>query len=119
MIANILQMAALLSALAQSPTEAMIEHVARAMGVNPEYAVCIAKAEAGPELDPRVEGDNGRALGLYQWHYPSWVHVRQHMGLSTDDLRGDPVQATVTAVWAWKHGYRHWWSTAPQCGGAW
>ena len=117
MIAKVLQVAALLSALAQSPIEAMIEHVAEAMGVNPEYAACIAYHES--RFDSDAVGDQGRALGLYQWHYPSWVHVRQHMGLSTDDLRGDPVQATVTAVWAWKHGYRHWWSTAPQCGGAW
>ena len=117
MLAEILQTVALLSALSQSPTEAMIEHAARAMDVSPEYAACIAYHES--RFDPEAIGDQGRAVGLYQWHYESWAHVRRQMGLSTDDRRDDPVEATVTAMWAWRNGYRHWWSTAPRCKEAW
>ena len=42
----------------------LIEAEARRQGVNPAYAVAIARQESG--LDPTAVGDNGKSLGLFQ-----------------------------------------------------
>jgi soluble lytic murein transglycosylase-like protein len=84
-------------------------------GVPPEYAMCIAQAESN--LDPSAVGDNGDALGLYQWHVAAWTETRAKMGLDPDPaLRADPYEATNTAMYAM--GVLHdWykWSTDAGC----
>jgi len=88
----------------------MIRLVARAYGVHPGLAVIIARRESS--FDPDAVGDNGDAVGLWQWHWKSWHYVREKMGLDTFDGRADPWESTVTAMYAMSvlHLYR-WWST--------
>jgi len=88
----------------------MIRLVASAYGVHPGLAVIIARRESS--FRTAVVGDAGKAVGLWQWHLPSWCHVREKMGLDIVDLRDDPWESTLTAMYAMGvlHLYR-WWST--------
>lgn len=95
----------------QNQVQLVIRALAPLYGVDPEYAVEIARLESG--FRPRVYGDGGLALGLWQWHYPSWQHVRKRMGLPTDDLRDDVFESTITALYAiGKLKLERWWSTS-------
>jgi len=88
----------------------MIRMLAREYGVRPGLAVSICRRESG--FDPMAVGDNGAALGLYQWHKPSWTHVRVRMNRGILDLRHDPFAATETAMYAMGIlGLYGWWST--------
>jgi len=88
----------------------MIRTLATAYGVHPGLAVIIARRESN--YDPNAIGDDGFAVGLWQWHLESWRHVRLDMGLDTYDLRRDPWESTITAMYAMSvlHLYK-WWST--------
>lgn len=88
----------------------MVRLVAQAYGVHPGLAIIIARRESN--FRPSVEGDQGLAHGLWQWHLKSWNHVRGKMGLDSTDLRYDPWESTVTAMFAMGvlHLYK-WWST--------
>jgi len=88
----------------------MIRLVATSYGVHPGLAVIIARRESS--FDPDAVGDNGKAVGLWQWHLKSWSHVRKKMGMLCVDDRRDPWESTVTAMYAMSvlHLYR-WWST--------
>ena len=105
---------ALLAALTLSPHELLVRQAATAMDVDPDYAACIVRLES--EWDPDAVGDQGRARGLWQFHLGSWIHVRRAMGLSVEDRRDNPVEATVTALYAIKHlGLRDWWTADRYC----
>jgi soluble lytic murein transglycosylase-like protein len=105
---------ALLAALTLSPHELLVRQAAAAMDVDPDYAACIVARES--EFDPAAVGDQGRARGLWQFHLPSWVHVRTAMGASVEDRRDNPVEATVTALYAIKHlNLAHWWTADQFC----
>ena len=104
---------ALLAALTLSPHELLVRQVATAMDVDPNYAACVVARES--EFDPAAVGDDGRAVGLFQWHIGSWIHVRRAMGLSIEDRRDNPVEATVTALWWIKQGYADWWTADRYC----
>ena len=105
---------ALLLALQRSPQEMMVRRMALAFGVEPERAACIVRLES--EWDPAAIGDDGAAVGLWQWHMASWRHVRRQMGLSTEDRRMDPVESTATALFAiGRLGLGRWWTADRQC----
>jgi len=88
----------------------MIRLVASSYGVHPRLAVIIARRESS--FYPDAVGDKGDAIGLWQWHLASWTHVRVKMGLDTKDMRSDPWESTITAMYAMGvlHLYK-WWST--------
>jgi len=88
----------------------MIRLVAHAYGVCPGLAVIICRRESS--FNPTAVGDQGQAVGLWQWHIASWNQVRDSMGLRGLDLRKDPYESTITAMFAMGvlHLYR-WWST--------
>ena len=91
----------------------MVYNTATYYGVDPVYACEIVRLES--EWNTRAVGDKGKAVGLWQWHLDSWVHVRVRMGESTEDLRLDPVESTVTAMYAIKVlGLERWWSTSAE-----
>jgi len=104
---------ALLLALQRSPQEIMVRQMALAFGVEPERAACIVRLES--QWDPMAIGDDGAAVGLWQWHLASWRHVRARMGLSLEDRRHDPVASTSVALWWIRQGYGHWWSASAYC----
>jgi len=88
----------------------MIRMVAASYGVHPGLAVIIARRESG--FDPQAVGDDGAAVGLWQWHLNTWCHTRAKMGADHFDWRKDPWESTVTAMYAM--GVLHlysWWST--------
>lgn len=83
------------------------------VGVDPRAANCVCYHESEFRVD--VVGDQGRAVGLWQWHLPSWKAARRMMGLPETDLRHDATESTRTALWAMANGYEHWWSTWDLC----
>jgi len=104
---------ALLLALQQSPQEFMVRRLAEAQGIDPNYAACIVARES--EWNTNAVGDDGAAVGLWQWHLGSWQHVREAMGLPVADRRADPVESTVTALWWIGQGYGRWWTADRYC----
>jgi len=88
----------------------LIQLVSRSYGVNECLALRIAYHES--EFNPYAEGDDGKAVGLWQWHLPSWHHVRDKMGRPLDDERSQPWASTDTAMYAMGVlGLWQWWST--------
>lgn len=88
---------------------------AKMYGVSPEYMLCVASYES--DFRPAAVGDNGKAVGLYQWHKPSWEYVRGKMGEDPDpELREGPTEAAQTAAYAMGElGLYRWWSTDHLC----
>lgn len=82
-------------------------------GISPQLAACVWQKECGG--DWRAVGDNGLALGGWQWHLDSWRWARMHMGLDMDDRRLNPEEATRTAMWQMANGYPHWWTAYESC----
>jgi hypothetical protein len=82
-------------------------------GLDPALVGCLIARES--DWDPQALGDEGRALGLAQWHLGSWCAVRRAMGLPEDDLRDAPHEALRTTLWALSQGYAPWWSAYPPC----
>jgi len=72
---------------------------------------------AESSLDAGAVGDDGAAVGLWQWHLSSWECVRAHMNAPLDDLRADAWESTRTAMYAMGElDLYHWWSTDEKCG---
>ena len=102
---------ALLAALSMSPQEILIRHTAGAMGVDADYAVCIAWHES--RFDPRAVGALGEE-GLFQilpstgrWVATTWSWERY------DGF--DPATNALMGVWLIRQGYDDWFSTKRLC----
>lgn len=81
-------------------------------GVDPLLATDICRLES--DFDPTAVGDDGLAVGLWQWHMGSWAYVRDKMGESQEDERLDVYESTRTAMFALGAlGLHHWWSAYP------
>lgn len=76
--------------------------------VNPMLIECILFNESG--FNPEAVGDSGKAVGISQFHYPTWKSFRQKMGESTQDLRKSPEEAIKTLSWAISQGLKYHWS---------
>ena len=75
--------------------------------VDEEYALCVAHRESS--MDQAAVGDDGNAVGLWQFWLPTWEIFRKKMDVATDDMRNDLQESTRTAMWAFANGYaRHW-----------
>jgi soluble lytic murein transglycosylase-like protein len=77
-------------------------------GVPELFALCVADHES--RFDPQTIGDQGDAVGLFQFHLGTWQHFRIRMGLQTDDLRLDAREAARTACWAFANGFQLRWT---------
>ena len=69
----------------------------------------LAKRESRTGQDKRC-GDNGKACGLYQWHYNTWKEFQKKFNrydLSYDNNR-DQIVMTILAL---KNGYWYKWGT--------
>jgi len=77
-------------------------------GVPEDFALCVADHES--RFDPHAIGDDGDAVGLYQFHLSTWQHFRTRMGLPADDLRLDAREAARTACWAFANGFQQRWT---------
>lgn len=108
-------MAALLATvIALTSPQAIVERAASVVGEKPAYFSCIVERES--EWNPQAIGDDGAAVGLWQWHLGSWEYVRDRMGLPTDDERDSPIESTRTAAYAiGVLGLDDWWSAAEGC----
>lgn len=104
---------ALYLSLSTGAHEPLVRHIAAVEGQDPNFCVCIVSRESN--WDARAVGDGGLAVGLWQIHMETWKFLRRKMGLSEDDLRHDPYESTVTAMWALSNGYERWWSAARLC----
>jgi len=88
----------------------LIHGLAPSYGVNPYVAQAICRRESA--FNPLAIGDNGDAVGLWQWHLSSWEFVRAKMGRSLEDDRADEIESTETALYAMGIlGLSRWWST--------
>jgi soluble lytic murein transglycosylase-like protein len=87
---------------------AIIRIECRPYGIPEEFALCVADRES--RFDPQAVGDDGDAVGLYQFHLSTWQHFRTRMGLPTDDLRLDARSAARTACWAFANGFQQRWT---------
>ena len=105
-----------LQAEASEPNvETTIRRWARHYNVDEEFLVCIARAESA--LNPNAVGDEGLALGLFQWHAPSWILMREAMGLSAWTwLRLDANESAKTTAYAiGVMKLDRWWATTGGC----
>lgn len=90
----------------------MIMGFAIAYGVDPMLALEICRLESS--FRPEAVGDEGKAVGLWQWHLKSWDHVRLKMGIIGDDMRAWPRESTLAAMYAMGElDLYRWWSTYP------
>lgn len=97
-----------------SSPQTIVEQAATVVGENPAYFSCIVQHESG--WNPQAVGDNGAAVGMWQWHIGSWQHVRNQMALPLNDERDDPIQSTLTAAYAiGVLGLDDWWAAAGEC----
>ena len=97
------------SASAASPSRAELEAIVRsAFPDEPERAVRVVECES--TFRPDAIGDDGRAVGLWQWWYETWTaSARRALGYDPGDRRTDPLLSTAVAAhkvategwWAW------------------
>ena len=79
---------------------------------NVPQPVALEVARLESDYNVTAQGDGGDAVGIFQWHKPSWDIVRRAMGETTEDLRLDARENIRTAMYAMgpmKLG--RWWST--------
>ncbi len=83
-------------------------------GVPHSELAAVARCESGPHMD-RLIGDGGRAIGIMQFHLPTFL--RWYGG--ADDLRSDPFASALAAgrkvayEGTWRSG---WWLCAQKLG---
>ena len=99
--------------------DAVIEICADIYGVDGETLGCIIEWES--QWNPSAVGDNGKAIGLFQWHEESIKVALRDMGICWDwTENGDPRlnvwASTLAAVHALSKGWP-WWSTRALCEG--
>jgi soluble lytic murein transglycosylase-like protein len=87
---------------------AIVRIECRRFGVPEPFALCVADHES--RFDPQAIGDDGDAVGLFQFHLGTWQHLRTRMGLPPDDLRLDAREASRTACWAFANGFQQRWT---------
>ena len=100
-----------------SATQAMlvVALVFQMHGLSPDYGVCIVTEES--HWNASAVGDDGAAVGYWQWHKGSINWALADMGIAWDwEAQGDPRLdvhvATVAAAHMMCEGYAHWWSRA-------
>lgn len=104
-------LAIILTLRSMTPTTALIDHAARAMGQNAAYCQCIAYHES--RYDVNAVGALGEA-GLFQLHPDTHPWIAEQWGLQAYDAF-DPATNTMMAMWLLKEGRHEWFSTHGLC----
>jgi len=95
---------------------AVVEICADIYGLEPIGCRCIVGAES--DWNPNARGDNGDALGLWQWHEQSIRFALRDMGIVWDWEEEDPRlnvwASTLAACHAMSRGW-DWWTTRELC----
>lgn len=88
----------------------MVELEARALGLDVDRVLRVVELESA--WDPNAIGDEGEAVGLWQFHAGTWTWLCDLTGHSEwrdPLLRRNPVYATIVALEAIQMGYgSHW-----------
>jgi hypothetical protein len=92
-----------------APVREIIARAAREFGVDPVMLDAVAFCESS--YRPAAVGDDGAAIGLFQFHEWRWWHNAPALGYS-QDLRADPVAASRVAAYAFSTGQRAAWTCA-------
>lgn len=87
--------------------EAIITNAAVEFGVDPDDMIRVARCESSLRVD--AVGDNGAAVGLFQFHTFRWWLNAPTLGYH-DDLRADTVAAARAAAYAFAHGQASAWT---------
>lgn len=111
-----------LHAAPENPTEPymirVVEFCAEMYAVDGELCHCIVSEES--EWNPNARGDDGEAVGLWQWHEESIETALRDMGIAWDWAKGDPRlsvwASSLAAAHAISQGWR-WWVTQESCEG--
>lgn len=61
----------------------LIREKAREAGIDPEYAVRVARIETGGTFNPAIRNPRGTATGLYQFTARTWNGIHPNMAVST------------------------------------
>lgn len=99
--------------------DAVVDICADIYQVDDELCGCIIEWES--DWNPNAVGDNGKALGLWQWHEESIKCALRGMGIVWDwGENGDPRlnvwASSLAACHAISQGW-DWWSTQDGCEG--
>lgn len=98
--------------------DAVIEICADIYDVNGETLGCIVEWES--QWNPNAIGDNGKAVGLWQWHEESIKTAFRDMGIRWNWADGDPRlnvwASTLAACHSLSRGW-DWWATQKDCNG--
>ena len=95
----------------------MVQLLAPMYGVDPAFAAEVVRRES--DWDIVAVGDDGDAVGLWQFHKPAFeTGYRLEFGSEVDwsgaDMRLDPVVSTRVALRLMQEGYVGWWTAARQ-----
>jgi soluble lytic murein transglycosylase-like protein len=90
-----------------------VEIYSNLYGVDEDLALCVLARESNGRSE--AVGDNGKAVGPWQFHVRTWESFRKEMGENTVDLRTDPFESTRTAIWAFYNGYGFHWTPFSDC----
>lgn len=85
----------------------LVHYYSARYGVEPYLVACILEKESN--FNPQAIGDNGKAVGMAQFHLGTFKMFRKKMGLSQEDLRTDKAESIKVLCWALSRGYgSHW-----------
>lgn len=91
------------------PVEEIIRAEAKAQGVDPDFAVRVARCESG--LDPKavhVNAKGSKDRGIFQWNDKYHPEINDHYAF-------DPKLATREFCKAFKNGNISWWNASKDC----
>ena len=89
-------------------TKELISFYSQKYAVSEQLVSCVIEKESS--FDPLAIGDNGKAVGLGQFHLATWRTFRAKMGLDGKDERTDKAEAIKTLVWGLSQGLGSHWS---------
>lgn len=104
-------LAIILTLRSMTPTTALIDYAAEAMGQNAAYCQCIAYHES--RYDVNAVGALGER-GLFQILPSTGDWIAEQWGLQEYDAF-DPATNTMMAMWLLKEGHHEWFSTHGLC----
>ena len=91
--------------ITQPTVQELIGKYAVMNGLSEQKLLLIAKCESG--LNQKAIGDGGKAIGIFQFHQPTWDLFSKKMGEELD-IHSANDQARL-ASWAFAHGLEsHW-----------
>ena len=103
--------AAILLAASLLTMPAMVAQMAAERGVDVDRALACVTAESTWDAD--AVGDEGDAVGLWQFHEGTWswaAELTGRAGWASPEMRRDPVASTIVALDMIERGYGWLWT---------